>query len=373
MAGSGKGREALNEVIEAIQLHAYKDAEALHAFGEAHDMRTALVLSPLAYVWRDRPRLVAMEQVPTVLPVWEACAEVMREWGYKVKVETLNAEQYGVPQTRKRAILVARRGGPVHLPQATHSRYYSRTPKKLDKGVQKWVSMAEALGWTPEESEGSTYTGNNKLAHQAVRTLDQPAPTVTAGHDSGNRGFIDCDGQFFKATVEQVSALQSYPTGRGLIDRPSPTITGGGTETGEAEPIAKYHERYTSAPGWVGSTARLSLAEVAALQTYPPGIYVHPMTNGRRGIWPTDEPAPTVRGVNRPMPETYRLHERDACDPAEAHTRLSVEESAVLQTYERPFVWCGAQGKQFLQIGNAVPPLLAEHVLAALIGITPGR
>ncbi|MFB3241451.1 DNA cytosine methyltransferase, partial [Aeromonas salmonicida] len=160
MAGNGKGREALNEVIEAIELHAYKDAAALHAFGEKHDPRTALVLTPLAYAWRDMPRLVAFEQVPTVLPVWEACADLMREWGYEVKVEILNAEQYGVPQTRKRAILVARRGGPVHLPQATHSRYYSRTPEKLDPGVKKWVSMAEALGWTTDEAEGSTYTGN---------------------------------------------------------------------------------------------------------------------------------------------------------------------------------------------------------------------
>ena len=370
MAGNGKGRKALNEVIEAIELHAYKDAAALHAFGEKHDPRTALVLTPLAYVWRDRPRLVAMEQVPTVLPVWEACAEVMREWGYDVKVEVLNAEQYGVPQTRKRAILAARRGGPVHLPQATHSRYYSRTPEKLDPGVQKWVSMAEALGWTADEAEGSTYTGNNKLAHQSVRSLDLPAPTVTAGHDSGNRGFIDCDGQFFKAEVDQVSALQSYPpvvyrngnqanasrrtpdqpaptilfghnsnkvewmdpelakipsasgtrvtveeaaalqsypTGRGLTDRPSPTITGGGVETGGAEPIAKY-KRYTEAPGWQGSKDRLSVAEVGTLQTY-----------------------------------------------------------------ERPFVWCGSKSKQFLQIGNAVPPVLAEAVLAALIGIRPGR
>lgn len=327
MAGNGKGREALNEVIEAIELHAYKDASALHAFGEKHDPRTALVLTPLAYVWRDRPRLVAMEQVPTVLPVWEACAEVMREWGYEVKVEVLNAEQYGVPQTRKRAILVARRGGPVHLPKATHSRYYSRTPEKLDPGVKKWVSMAEALGWTADEAEGSTFTGNNKLAHQSVRSLDFPAPTVTAGHDSGNRGFIDCDGQFFKAEVDQVAALQSYPTGgngyvsastpwwaeceptqgRGLTDRPSPTITGGGVETGGAEPIAKYN-RYTEAPGWQGSK-----------------------------------------------------------------DRLSVDEVGTLQTYERPFVWCGSKSKQFLQIGNAVPPVLAEAVLAALIGIRPGR
>lgn len=405
MAGNGKGRDALNEVIEAIQLHAYKDADALHAFGEKHDPRTALVLTPLAYVWRDRPRLVAMEQVPTVLPVWEACAEVMREWGYEVKVEVLNAEQYGVPQTRKRAILVARRGGPVHLPQATHSRYYSRTPHKLDPGVQKWVSMAEALGRTPEESEGSTYTGNNKLAHQAVRSLDQPAPTVTAGHDSGNRGFIDPDGQFFVADVEQVSALQSFPVaatkhqteGRTTAygprpdrptDAPAFTIVGH-----DGHPSAGFEWRNED-----GTKRRLTTEELGTLQSYPVGLRSNYGTGGdasNRGERTIDQPAPTLtskadrnkwifqngnqanaskRGADQPAPTIAFGHNSSRVEWVDGarSAKVTVEEARALQTYP-PFIWCGSKSKQFLQIGNAVPPLLAEHVLAALIGITEGR
>ena len=285
LAGKGAGRAALDEVLEAIQLHAYKDADALRAFGEAHDMRTALVLSQLAYVWRDRPRLVAMEQVPTVLPVWEACAEVMREWGYEVKVEILNAEQYGVPQTRRRAILVARRGGPVALPTPTHSRYYSRTPDKLDPGVRKWVSMAEALGeagFTAEKVMGSGMV--KRYGTRPGRSSDQPAFTIRASAGGMEPG--------------------GFVLRRGLNNRPSPTITGGGTEAGGAEPIAKFHERYTHLPAWEGSTDRLTPAECATLQSYPPDLN-----------------------------------------------------------------WAGGKTKQFLQIGNAVPPLLAEHVLAALVGI----
>lgn len=382
LAGKGAGRAALDEVLEAIQLHAYKDADALRAFGEAHDMRTALVLSPLAYVWRDRPRLVAMEQVPTVLPVWEACAEVMREWGYEVKVEVLNAEQYGVPQTRKRAILVARRGGEVHLPTPTHSRYYSRTPEKLDAGVQKWVSMAEALGW----GDDSHTICHGVQKHSARRPMTEPAATIAFGHDSASVGFVSADtgdymalreakrdGSFQPVSVEQAAILQSYP-GRGLTDRPSPTITGGGTEAGGAEPIAKYHERYTSAPGWVGSTERLTTDEAAALQSYPTGAAKN-MGRGmveRYGDRPgraIDQPAFTLRasaGGTEPGGFIW--------DNGDGTTRkLETGEASVLQTYERPFIWCGTKTKQFLQIGNAVPPLLAEHILAALIGITKGR
>lgn len=372
LAGKGAGRAALNDVLEAIELHAYKDALALRAFGEKHDPRTALVLTPLAYVWRDRPRLVALEQVPTVLPVWEACAEVMREWGYDVKVEILNAEQYGVPQTRRRAILVARRGGPVHMPIPTHSKYYSTNPSKLDPGVRKWISMAEALGWG--DVRGSVAKGVQP--NSPMRSLSEPAVTLAFGHDSASFVRVPegvqhadlkkakADGTAQRLTVDEAAALQSYPTGRGLTNRPSPTITGGGTEAGGAEPIAKFHERYTNAPGWVGSTERLTTEEAAALQSYPAAL----RAEIEDWKW-KDMPATTIAGDPRITAREHHYHG----EQSKTSLRLTLPEAEALQSYPRPFVWCGNKGKQFLQIGNAVPPVLAEAILAALIGIRPGR
>ena len=376
MAGNGKGRDALNEVIEAIDLHAYKDADALKAFGEKHDPRTALVLTPLAYVWRDRPRLVAMEQVPTVLPVWEACAEVMREWGYEVKVKILNAEQYGVPQTRKRAILVARRGGPVHLPKATHSRYYSRTPDKLDPGVRKWVSMAEALGW-PHVATTDVVFRNGNQAHAAKRDLRSPAPTIMFGARSnkvewmGAEDAKDPAANGRRVTIGEASALQSYPgmlrsnygsggdaskRGERSADQPAPTLTSKADRN-----------------KWDGER-NVTVDEAAALQTYP--------------AWVDNRPAPTIVGTRRSeggMLIGRQLDDNSRRDKGGRQTsvgltpgmlpgvRVSGEQAATLQSYEPPFVWCGTKTKQFLQIGNAVPPLLAEHILAALLGITRGR
>jgi DNA (cytosine-5)-methyltransferase 1 len=377
VAGHGAGRAALDEVIEAINMHAYKDPQALLDFGEKHDMRTALVLTPLAHVWRDRPRLVAFEQVPTVLPVWEACAEIMRDLGYSVKTAILNAEQYGVPQTRRRAILVARLDGEVQLPEPTHSRYYSNNPTKLDEGVPKWVSMAEALGWTEDEAEGSTFTQNNKLPHQAVRTLDQPAPTVTAGHDAGNRGFTDPDGQFFKATVEQVAALQSYPTAVAAavadprpdwtFNRPSTTIVGTFTPSVVSAPAGREKGGYSrqAQPGSV----RVTPEQAAALQSYPmvgfprlsdgkAEVIIDGTAYRARDLRPATDPAQTVT-------EKARSWKRFDADGSEH--RITLEEAGALQSYEKPFVWAGSKTKQFLQIGNAVPPLLAQTVLAALV------
>lgn len=309
MAGKGSGRAALDEVLEAIELHAYKDAAALLEFGEKHDMRTALVLSPLAYVWRDRPKLVAFEQVPTVLPVWEACAEVMREWGYEVKVEVLRAEQYGVPQTRNRAILVARRGGPVSLPMPTHSRYYSRTPKKLDAGVKKWVSMADALGW------GMT---------------ERPSMTLTGGQNGGGS-----------------DPMSGGSGGRARIAH----------ERDEGRWIAKDEKSESR------SYVAVTVEEASALQSYPTLLRSNYGTGGdasNRGERTIDQPAPTLTSKA----------DRNKWDGQE---QMSADQAGTLQTYEKPFVWCGSKSKQFLQIGNAVPPLLAEHILAALIGITEGR
>lgn len=46
--------------------------------------------------------------------------------------------------------------------------------------------------------------------------------------------------------------------------------------------------------------------------------------------------------------------------------KVTVEEAAALQTYPPEFRFAGGKGKQYLQVGNAVPPMLARAVLEAL-------
>jgi DNA (cytosine-5)-methyltransferase 1 len=169
MAGSGAGRRALEDVLGVIARKQYLDMVTLREQSALlGDERIGLVLTPLHYAMRFQPAYIALEQVPPVLPVWEAMAVELREAGYSVWTGLLQAEQFGVPQTRKRAILMARRDGvEVSPPKPTHSRYYSRDPERLDAGVLPWVSMAEALGWgefatprpSPTVTGGGTATG----------------------------------------------------------------------------------------------------------------------------------------------------------------------------------------------------------------------
>lgn len=78
-----------------------------------------LVVEPLRWILALRPEYVALEQVPPVLELWRATGEHLREVGYGVWTGILEAERYGVPQTRERAILMATRGGGI--PAATPS------------------------------------------------------------------------------------------------------------------------------------------------------------------------------------------------------------------------------------------------------------
>ncbi|MFI5864555.1 DNA cytosine methyltransferase [Streptomyces sp. NPDC051546] len=245
----------------ADQLAARRDIRA--GLATLDDERTGLVLEPLRWVLEalddGHPyRTVMLEQVPTVLPVWEVMADIMRAEGYSVVTGRMHAEEYGVPQTRARAVLVARRlgEGEAALPAATHRRY-SRTTDQ-DGGNQDllpWVSMAQALGW------GMTH---------------RPALTVAVGTAAGG---------------------------------PDPSCVGG-----SGSRATLYGER--DAGRWIANTRLMDADEM-----------------------------PVYRGGRKDM------------------IRVSVADAARLQTFPPGHPFEGSRTKQYEQIGNAMPPELAEAVI----------
>ncbi len=285
MAGSGTGRRALDAVLRGVagfregSAPTYKQLASLTG-----DERTALVLEPLRLALLGKPVYLTWEQVPTVRPVWEACAVVLAEQGYSVDVGMLHAEQYGVPQTRKRAVLIARRDGKTaKMPAPTHSRYHSRDPQRLDAGVKPWVSMAEALGW-------------------------------------------------------------------GLTEKPAPTVCGGGTDTGGAEPFGPRTRRELASASAAGRwVQRSNYSEGGA-----PG-----KTAAERGR--------TERGLNEPSVTLTSKGFQWAEPGSSAGTRVTVEEAAALQTFPAGFPFQGGKGKRYQQVGNAVPPVLAHAILSTLV------
>lgn len=95
--------------------------------------------------WSDalRPEWIACEQVPPALPVWRDYETELRKLGYYTWSGVLNAADYGVPQTRRRAILLASRMGPIGPPDPTHDRHPE--PSLFGDALRPWVSMADAL------------------------------------------------------------------------------------------------------------------------------------------------------------------------------------------------------------------------------------
>ncbi|GCB50843.1 glucoamylase [Streptomyces sp. NL15-2K] len=61
-------------------------------------------------------------------------------------------------------------------------------------------------------------------------------------------------------------------------------------------------------------------------------------------------------------------HDPDGNVPAPDPIRITAQEAGVLQSFPAEYPWQGNKGQQFSQIGNAVPPRLAAHLLAPHLG-----
>lgn len=94
--------------------------------------------------------------------------------------------------------------------------------------------------------------------------------------------------------------------------------------------------------------------------------YRHPRTWGRRAVFSIDEPSPTIRSTNRPVPPGYKRHENDS-GPSHLARPLSPAERARVQTFDRKFQFFGTMTDQNVMIANAVPVNLAHHVGAAIL------
>lgn len=295
MAGKGKGRshDVALCMSAARDLSRGIDSRADHA-ARCADPRSILVTEPLRWALSQRPAWMAWEQVPPVIDFWRLCASLLHDHGYRTWVGILSAEQYGVPQTRKRAILVASSDDRVVGPPIpTHHRYVPGAPRPTEQvadlfgpGLLPWVSMAEALGRpegpvpspAPTVTSGGGATGGVEVfagkgtrlrvlrassqPNAAVRREDEPAPTITTGgHDQHSRVWVDdgdpdgdaAEGTATQVTAQEAAALQTFPP-----DHPW-----------QGSRSAQYRQVGNAVPPVLAAAVLRSIATVDATPTVP--------------------------------------------------------------------------------------------------------
>ena len=96
--------------------------------------------------------------------------------------------------------------------------------------------------------------------------------------------------------------------------------------------------------------------------------YRHPRSYARRGIFSVDEPSPTIRGVNRSIPQGYPGHAGDSA-PVEEARPLTTSERARIQTFPEDYEFVGSRTNVEQMIGNAVPPLMGCYIAEAFSAI----
>ena len=89
--------------------------------------------------------------------------------------------------------------------------------------------------------------------------------------------------------------------------------------------------------------------------------YRHPRNYSRRAVFSVDEPAPTIRGVNRPVPGGYAGHNGDTHKVQKVRP-LTSRERALIQTFPLDFELPGTKTTVEQMLGNAVPVKLAKAV-----------
>jgi DNA (cytosine-5)-methyltransferase 1 len=212
VAGNGVGRRSLRHIVGvAERMASGEDVEQVLAELE---VRTGLVLEPLRWVLEAKENeqpydAVVLEQVPTVLPIWEAVGTALEKLGYQVACGVLHTEAYGVPQTRRRAILIARFEQEATLPMPTHQQYWRGGSVKGTEHRRPWETMGAALDRKEPFQVISNYGTGGDPKKRGVRTSNQPSATVT-GKISRNR-VVMRSGAGDRFSLAEAGRLQTFP------------------------------------------------------------------------------------------------------------------------------------------------------------------
>lgn len=203
-------------------------------------------LRKFAALIRDtRPHVVSMENVSGLTntkkyPVFQDFLDVLEELGYHYDYKVINTADYGVPQSRKRLVLLASRLGPISVPQPTHAQH---------------VTLRDIISDLPAIEAGETHPTDPLHYSRSLSELNIKRIKATP-KDGGTQKSWPKD-LLLECHKKESGKTFASVYGRMWWDKPGSTMT--------TQCIGIGNGRY----GHPEQNRAISLREAARIQTFP--------------------------------------------------------------------------------------------------------
>jgi DNA (cytosine-5)-methyltransferase 1 len=195
---------------------------------------------------KTTPDIVSMENVAQLVnfkkaPVFEDFLTTLKKMKYYVTYQIVHCPEYGIPQNRKRLVLLASKLGEIKLISKTHSR-------------GNYVTVKDTIGRQPPIKDGETHKKDRLHFSRKLSTINkkriEKTPYGGSWEDWPDDLLLDC---------HKKKSGQSYKSvyGRMKWENPSPTIT--------THCVGYGNGRF----GHPEQNRAISLREAALLQTFP--------------------------------------------------------------------------------------------------------
>lgn len=234
---------------------------SLTAKHKRKDPRNGLLLVMAHLIQEIKPQAIMMENVPGLAdrgkPIFAKFLKVLSRAGYQWEWRIEQMANFGVPQSRRRLVLLAGRGFPISFPAQTHARVPSPESK-----LSPWRTVRQTISHMtgPVTLDAARANGGPESYNwHVVRNL-QPQTKERLKAANPGETWLEC-----RESLRPHCHRNGYDGftnvyGRMVWDEASPTVTGGCGTPCKGRFGHPDKRRYT-----------ISVREAALLQTFPAG------------------------------------------------------------------------------------------------------